>query len=115
MAPFRSTAWFWSLRIIGAAILLFLIVPEIVIIPLSFNSESLFTYPMPGYSLRWYRDFLYSGEWRRAFFNSLSIATLTAFLSTVLGTAAALGLRRLRWRAKAAVTGLLLTPIIVPS
>ncbi len=46
---FRLTVW---------AILLFLITPILVILPLSFNSEPYFTYPMPGFSLRWYKDFL---------------------------------------------------------
>ena len=50
-------SWHIGFRVICGAILLFLIMPILVIIPLSFNSEPYFTYPMPGFSLRWYEDF----------------------------------------------------------
>ena len=46
-------AWFITFRVICGAILLFLIMPILVIIPLSFNSEPYFTYPMPGFSCSW--------------------------------------------------------------
>ena len=43
-----------------ALVLLFLIAPIIAVMPLSFNSETFFTYPMPGYSLKWYEDFFFN-------------------------------------------------------
>ena len=55
--------WFITFRVICGAILLFLITPILVIIPLSFNAEPYFTYPMPGFSLRWYENF-FIGEQR---------------------------------------------------
>ena len=39
-------------------VLLFLIIPVLVIIPLSFNSSSFLTYPMDGFSLRWYEELM---------------------------------------------------------
>ncbi|MGO8657487.1 ABC transporter permease, partial [Rhizobium ruizarguesonis] len=41
----------------GGLVILFLIAPIVAIVPLSFNAEPFFTYPMPGLSLRWYREF----------------------------------------------------------
>ena len=40
----------YALRIFVGLVLLFLIAPILAIMPLSFNSESFFTYPMPGFS-----------------------------------------------------------------
>jgi len=53
-------SWHVGFRAACGLILLFLIAPILVIIPLSFNSEPYFTYPLPGVSLRWYEDFLAS-------------------------------------------------------
>ena len=54
--------------------LLFLIAPILVIMPLSFNSESYFSYPMPGLSLRWYEDFFTNDRWALALKNSIIVA-----------------------------------------
>ena len=53
MSPIERV-WFYSLRILCGLILLFLILPVLVIIPLSFNSASFLVYPLQGFSLHWY-------------------------------------------------------------
>ncbi len=45
---------YYGLRVFVGAVLLFLIAPILAIMPLSFNSETFFSYPMPGYSTKWY-------------------------------------------------------------
>ena len=47
-----------GLRVFTGLVLLFLIAPILAIMPLSFNAEPYFSYPMPGLSLQWYRRFL---------------------------------------------------------
>ncbi|NPC58188.1 ABC transporter permease [Caenimonas soli] len=106
--------WYYVHRLICAAILLFLIAPILVIIPLSFNSEPFFSYPMPGLSLRWYREFFLTDRWQGALHNSIFIALSVTLLSTVLGTLAALGLSRPNFPWRTAVMGLLISPMIVP-
>ncbi len=49
--------WRLTLIILCALVLLFLITPILAIMPLSFNEEPYFTYPMPGLSMKWYEDF----------------------------------------------------------
>ena len=66
---------------------------DLAIMPLSFNSEPFFTYPMPGLSLQWYRDFG-SHVWMLALKNSIIVAIFATILATALGTLAALGLTR---------------------
>jgi putative spermidine/putrescine transport system permease protein len=97
-----------------ALVLLFLISPILAIIPLSFNAEPYFSYPMPGLSWRWYEDFFGSERWMSALKTSLLIAFLVTILSTVLGTVAALGLSRTNLPFKPMILGILISPMIVP-
>ncbi|MDF0498868.1 ABC transporter permease [Bradyrhizobium yuanmingense] len=106
--------WYYLHRLICAAVLLFLIAPILAIIPLSFNSVPFFTYPMPGLSLRWYEEFFLTVRWQGALYNSVLIAVSVTFLSTALGTLAALGLSRADFPWRAAVMSLLISPMIVP-
>ena len=55
-------------------VLLFLIAPILAIVPLSFNAEPYFSYPMPGLSLQWYRDFFGNDRWTGALFLSIKLA-----------------------------------------
>ncbi len=64
----------------AAAVLLFLIVPVLTIVPLSFNASSFLSYPLSGFSLRWYQTFFHSQEWLGALGNSLLIAPLALSL-----------------------------------
>ena len=54
--------------------LLFLIAPILAVIPLSFNAEPYFSYPMPGLSLQWYRDFFGNERWTGALLLSVQLA-----------------------------------------
>jgi putative spermidine/putrescine transport system permease protein len=96
------------------AVLVFLLVPILVVIPLSFNSEPYFTYPMPGFSLRWYEEFMNRPEWRLAMTNTLIVGLASTLLACVLGVLAALGLMHPRLKGGAFIRGLLLSPMIVP-
>src|ERR1051325_6565037 len=95
----------------GGLVLLFLVAPIIAIVPLSFNAEPFFTYPMPGFSLQWYREFIDSAVWQLALRNSLIVAFFATVLSSVLGTLAALGLTRRDCPARATITAVLISPM----
>jgi putative spermidine/putrescine transport system permease protein len=114
-------AWYYGYRFICALIFLFLIIPILVIIPLSFNSVPFFTFTPEmlsfdpeGYSLRWYKDFVNNPQWIHSLQNSFIIAIFSTILSTVLGTLAALGLSKPYTPYKAAIMGALISPMIVP-
>jgi putative spermidine/putrescine transport system permease protein len=106
--------WHYLLRILCGLILLYLALPLLAVIPLSFNAEPYFSYPMPGFSMRWYKAVFASESWRHAAMNSLVIAVSTMILSMSLGTPAAIGLNRSSFRLKAALVGFLISPMIVP-
>lgn len=96
------------------AVLVFLIAPVLAIIPLSFNAGSYFSYPMTGYSLRWYEKALLEPDWQRAFLNSLGIGAMATVVATVLGTLAALGLSRPNFPWRSLIMPLLISPMIIP-
>jgi putative spermidine/putrescine transport system permease protein len=117
LAPYLSPIeriWHYSLRTLCGLVLLFLILPVLVIIPLSFNSGSFLLYPLQGFSLRWYEDLFASAEWMRALKNSMIVAPTATVLAMVLGTLAAIGLTRGDFRGKALVMSLLISPMVVP-
>jgi len=117
LPPYASPlerVWRVALILICALILLYLIAPIIVIMPLSFNSEPYFTYPMPGLSMKWYADFFQDPRWLNALKVSTIIGLASTTLSMTLGTLAALGLSRSNFPYRAAVMAFLISPMIVP-
>ena len=117
LPPYASPverAWRAAFIVICASVLLFLIAPILVIMPLSFNSEPYFTYPMPGLSMKWYADFFQDPRWLNALKVSTIIGLASTTLSMTLGTLAALGLSRSNFPYRAAVMAFLISPMIVP-
>ena len=103
-----------ALWLVAALVLAFLILPLLVIVPLSFTSGTLLSLPLPGFSLRWYAELARSAPWQNSFRNSLIVGSIAATVATTLGTLAALGLARADFRGKSLLVGLLISPMIVP-
>ncbi len=97
-----------------ALVLAFLVLPIFVPVPLSVNSEAFFTYPLKGFSWRWYRDVLGSGQWRDAIWHSIAIAIGVTVVATSLGTLAAVGLSSPSMPARRSIMAVLISPLIVP-
>lgn len=104
----------WSVWVFSGLVIVFLVTPIVAIVPLSFTSDSLLSYPMPGWSLRWYREIFESPVWIRALKNSLIIAAGATCLATVLGTLAAVALNRRSCPSPKLITAFLMMPMIVP-
>ena len=116
-APYATTVeklLFYGGWLFTAIVLLFLIAPIIAVMPLSFNAEPYFSYPMPGLSLQWYRDFFGNERWIGALWLSVRLAVTVTILATALGTMAALGLARTQLPMRTLIFSLLLLPMIVP-
>jgi len=117
LSPYKSPIeklWFWTHRSLCALVLLFLVLPILVIVPLSFNSGSFLVYPLQGLSMRWYADFFTSAEWMRSLTNSMIVAPAATLLAMIFGTLAAIGLTRGEFRGKALVMSLLISPMVAP-
>jgi putative spermidine/putrescine transport system permease protein len=111
--PIDKLGW-WSLRAGCIGVLLFLLLPILVIIPLSFSDSSFLVYPIPGWSLKWYRNLFDSVEWTRAAKNSFIVAPAATLIATALGTMAAVGLARTNFAFKGLLMSLLIAPMVVP-
>ncbi|SAL58800.1 ABC transporter membrane protein [Caballeronia arvi] len=87
-------AWYFALRGLAALTLLYLVLPVLAIVPLSFSPSTFLVYPIPGWSLRWYENLISSEEWRMAAKNSFIVAPSATVLATILGTLAAISARQ---------------------
>jgi putative spermidine/putrescine transport system permease protein len=101
--------WLWS-----GLVVLFLVVPILVPVPLSFNSGAFFTFPLAGVSTRWYEVVLGTGRWQAAIGNSLLIAFGTTGVATVLGTLTAIALSNDKFPGRRIVMPLVISPLVVP-
>ncbi len=133
--------WYYSFRFICGAIFLFLILPVVIVVPLSFNIEPYFTFTSgmltldpAAFSLRWYQDIFQNGmadpnqafgwnwivdswnnaQWVHSTKNSFFVAIIVTILATSLGTLAALGLSQSNLPYRGAIMGILISPMIVP-
>jgi len=114
-------AWHYTFRTICALVFLFLIMPILVILPLSFNASDFFTFTKEmlaldpdGYSLKHYKDFFTNSDWQGALANSVRIAPMATILSTAFGTLAAIGLSQSHMPMRSTVMAILISPMIVP-
>lgn len=106
--------WSAAFNLFCIAAFVFLVAPLLVIIPLGFNEGEFLTYPMTGYSLRWFRELFGSSQWLPPMLNSFMISLAAAFVATCLGTAAAIGLTGVRSRWRYPQLALFLMPVIMP-
>lgn len=99
---------------VGGLVMLFLVVPSLIVIPMSFSDSQYLSFPPREWSLRWYANYFGSLEWMQATWTSLKAGLLTMLVATPLGTLAAYGLHvsRLRWVGLAMLV--LVTPIMMP-
>jgi putative spermidine/putrescine transport system permease protein len=111
--PLDKMGW-WTLRFLCVALLVYLLLPILVIIPLSFSSSSFLAYPMPGWSLKWYQNLFTSDDWGRAARNSFIVAPSATVIATVLGTLTAVGLARAQFVGKGLLMSVLIAPMVVP-
>jgi spermidine/putrescine transport system permease protein len=82
-------------KLFTALILLFLFAPIVILIVFSFNgSES--TAVMNGFSFKWYGELFTNSSILEALRNTLILAVSSAAIATVMGTAASVGIFRLR-------------------
>lgn len=106
----RGLLWAYS-----ALVLAFLVLPLLIVVPISFSSAAYLQFPPPGLSLQWYGSYFRDPQWVEATVLSLEVAVTAAALSVVLGGIAATALVRFSFGLKAVVRIVLLLPMIIPS
>ena len=102
---------------------LFLVLPNIIVVPLSVTDSIFLQFPPKGFTWKWYQDFFgvesatdwgASGRWIPATLVSVELALIVMIAAVPIGALAAYGLTRGRYRGKAIINAGLISPLIVP-
>lgn len=104
----------WPLWVISGAAVFFLIVPVLLLVPMSFGSAEIIEFPPTKFCLDQYRKFFSHPVWQSAVLVSLQVSAMTAICSTTLGLLASIALVWGKFKGKGFVTGFILSPMIVP-
>jgi mannopine transport system permease protein len=104
----------WPFALVCALILGFMILPTLLVVPMSFSASTYLRFPPTGFSLRWYEAYLTDPDWVNATLFSLRIAALTTLAATAIGTSAAVALVRGSLPGRETINALMLAPLIVP-
>src|SRR5215471_21130642 len=99
----------YGVKIVATLVLLYLVFPILVVIPLSFSAATYLSFPPPGFSIRWYANFLGRTDWLGAASLSLWVGAAVMLLATALGAPAALALVRSDFRGKDLLTGFIIS------
>jgi len=99
----------------AAFVLLFLILPILIIVPISFSADQYLRFPPSGFSLEWYRRFFDRPEWIDSLWLSVEVALMSTAMTLAIGVPGAMALVRGRFPGKGIVYALLLSPMVVPT
>ena len=102
-----------ALRVYVILVYLFLLAPLLVVVLLSF-SESISVITLDSLSVQWYRQLLQDSEALSALGFSILVGVSSSALAVVIGTTAAFGLVRHKFRGKALLQAALFSPMLVP-
>ena len=101
--------------------LFLLIVPSLVVIPMSFSASQYLEFPPQEWSLRWYENYFFSwkvengfNDWMAATWTSIKVAVLTIFVAVPIGTMAAYGLVNSSSRTSKILFPIFISPMMVP-
>lgn len=104
----------WVLVGLCVIVAIFLLVPVIFIVALSFGSSQWLAFPPPGWTLRWYQELLADPRWVASMLTSAKIAALTTICAVTLGLLSSFALVRGDFRGREALRAAFLTPMILP-
>jgi putative spermidine/putrescine transport system permease protein len=102
------------LTVITVLVLVFIYVPLLLVLVNSFNVDRTFTWPPPGYTTHWWKLAWESEGAREALWTSVRVAIAATVVALLLGTLAAMGLRRTRFFGRNVISLLIILPIALP-
>jgi spermidine/putrescine transport system permease protein len=107
----RAT-WFWRVFLSFAGLVLF--GPLVILVAFAFNDSNILAFPFEGFTTKWFTELFRDRLLVKALTNSVVIASIVAPVCLVLGTLAAFGLTRFRFRGRGAIGGLVGAPLVLP-
>ena len=97
-----------------ALVIAFLWIPLLLIMVYAFNNSTLQTWPIPGWTLHWFRAAWDDHEVRASLWLSLKVGLAATGIALVLGSAASFAIHRFRFFGRETVSFLLLLPLALP-
>ena len=107
----RGRLWLYAL---AAVVMVFLAMPSLIVIPMSFSDSKYLEFPPQEWSTVWYQHYFDSPLWRAATATSVKAALLTTLLAVPLGVLAAYGLFTCAFSWRRYLFLLLISPMMVP-
>ena len=100
--------------LLAALVALFLLMPLIAVVPVSFTSKRYLSLPDGAWSWRHYLSLLQDPDWGRSLWTSVEVGMLSSLLAVILAAAFCIGLWMLRPRFSGLMTGFVLLPMVAP-
>jgi putative spermidine/putrescine transport system permease protein len=104
----------WQLWMISCFVIFFLIMPVLLIIPMSLGSAEIIEFPPTKICTDQYIKFFNHPAWQTAVLNSFTIAGMTSVFSTTLGLLASIALVWGKFKGKGIINAFIISPMIVP-
>ncbi|MGH7969787.1 MAG: ABC transporter permease, partial [Limisphaerales bacterium] len=101
--------------VVATLTMAYLLLPLLIVVPISLSTSSFITWPPTGFSLVWYHTYIASPRWIDATVNSVEIALLTTVIALALAIPAAFGLLRSRSPLRPVIFGMMIAPILIPN
>ena len=102
------------MRVFFGLVIVFLYAPIAILLVFSFNKAVVPSFPLSGFTLRWYHEFIHNASMRSALEASAIVAALSSVVAVSLGILASVALARRHFLGKGLVTALLLSPLVIP-
>jgi len=103
-----------ALRIWVALVLLLLFVPIALILLYAFDRSNVESWPIPGFTLRWFAVAWHDPDVRQSFLLSVKVGLLATVIAMVLGTAVAYAVHSFRFFGREAISFFLVLPLALP-
>jgi putative spermidine/putrescine transport system permease protein len=97
-----------------ALVLAFLYIPIAIICLYAFNESNVQSWPIPGFSTKWFSPAIHNPDMQEALWLSLKAAALATTIALILGSAASFGVHRFRFFGREMISFLLVLPIALP-
>ena len=102
------------LHIYALFYLAFLYIPVLFLVLFSFNDSIYVTFPLSGFTTKWYADLFHNEPMFAALMNSLKVGGVTSVVATVLGIFGAKAVTRYRMPGQAPALFVIMLPLVIP-
>ena len=104
-----------DLLLLYAVVYMFFIYAPVMLLPLfSFNDSIYVTFPLKGFTTKWYEEMANNPALLAALRNSVEVGVVISIISTAIGLLAAKAITRYDFPGKMAMIGFISLPLVVP-